>query len=379
MQALIVTDAEKMELADIPQPPIKPHEVLVKVGAVGLCGTDFHIYEGRANYNTDAAGRVVPLAAEPQVLGHEFSGTVAEVGGAVADLKPGDRVFVDQGLNCSSRGRIEWCEYCATGNTHQCANYAEHGITGVQGALAEYIAVPAVNAVRIEGDLRTEQAALAEPLGCVAHASEMMQRTPARYTFGGERPVKSVLICGAGPAGLLFTQYLRNVVGYAGLLIVSEPNAGRRALAEGYGATVAVDPTAADLVAAVQDLTRGERIHCLIEAAGVASIFTQIPGLLRKQGTVLMYGHGHHGVDLGVMNNVQFLEPTLVAACGASGAIDPDGRPRTYRQALEMVSGGLIDVARFVTHRYRGLAEVPRAFARDRFAPDYIKGVAVLD
>jgi threonine dehydrogenase-like Zn-dependent dehydrogenase len=379
MQALIVTDAEKMELADIPQPPIKPHEVLVKVGAVGLCGTDFHIYEGRANYNTDAAGRVIPLAAEPQVLGHEFSGTVAEVGGAVADLKPGDRVFVDQGLNCSSRGRIEWCEYCATGNTHQCANYAEHGITGVQGALAEYIAVPAVNAVRIEGDLRTEQAALAEPLGCVAHASEMMQRTPARYTFGGERPVKSVLICGAGPAGLLFTQYLRNVVGYAGLLIVSEPNAGRRALAEGYGATVAVDPTAADLVAAVQDLTRGERIHCLIEAAGVASIFTQIPGLLRKQGTVLMYGHGHHGVDLGVMNNVQFLEPTLVAACGASGAIDPDGRPRTYRQALEMVSGGLIDVARFVTHRYRGLAEVPRAFARDRFAPDYIKGVAVLD
>jgi threonine dehydrogenase-like Zn-dependent dehydrogenase len=379
MQALIVTDAEKMELADIPQPPIKPHEVLVKVGAVGLCGTDFHIYEGRANYNTDAAGRVVPLAAEPQVLGHEFSGTVAEVGGAVADLKPGDRVFVDQGLNCSSRGRIEWCEYCATGNTHQCADYAEHGITGVQGALAEYIAVPAVNAVRIEGGLPAEQAALAEPLGCVAHASEMMQRTPARYTFGGERPVKSVLICGAGPAGLLFTQYLRNVVGYAGLLIVSEPNAGRRALAEGYGATVAVDPTAADLVAAVQDLTRGERIHCLIEAAGVASIFTQIPGLLRKQGTVLMYGHGHHGVDLGVMNNVQFLEPTLVAACGASGAIDPDGRPRTYRQALEMVSGGLIDVARFVTHRYRGLAEVPRAFARDRFAPDYIKGVAVLD
>lgn len=379
MQALIVTDAEKMELADIPQPPVSPREILVKVGAVGLCGTDFHIYEGRANYNTDAAGRVIPLAERPQVLGHEFSGTVAEVGGAVTDLKPGDRVFVDQGLNCSSRGRVEWCEYCATGNTHQCANYAEHGITGVQGALAEYIAVPAVNAVRIEGDLPAEQAALAEPLGCVAHASEMMQRTPARYTFGGERPVKSVLVCGAGPAGLLFTQYLRNVVGYAGLLIVSEPNAGRRALAEGYGATVAVDPTATDLVAAVQDLTRGERIHCLIEAAGVASIFTQIPGLLRKQGTVLMYGHGHHGVDLGVMNNVQFLEPTLVAACGASGAIDPDGRPRTYRQALEMVGGGLIDVARFVTHRYRGLAAVPRAFERDRFAPDYIKGVAVLN
>lgn len=379
MQALIVTDAEKMELADIPQPSPGPREVLVRVGAVGLCGTDFHIYEGRANYNTDATGRVIPLSERPQVLGHEFAGTIVEIGNEVRDLNVGDRVIVDQGLNCSSRGRAERCEYCATGHTHQCADYAEHGITGVQGALAEYIAVPAVNAVHIAGDLPTEQAALAEPLGCVVHSCEAVERAQTRYTFGGERPIRSVLICGAGPAGLLFTQYLRQVVGYAGRLIVSEPHAGRRALAESYGADVTVDPTTVNLVEAVQDLTQGERIHYLIEAAGVAAIFRQIPGLLRKQGTVLLYGHGHHGADLGVLNNVQFLEPTLVAPCGASGALDADGRPRTYRRALDLLSGGLIDVARFITHRYHGLSEVPRAFARDRFAPDYIKGVAVLE
>lgn len=379
MQALVVTDAEKIELAEIPQPVIKPPEVLIRVGAVGLCGTDFHIYEGRANYNTDPSGRIIPLSEQPQVLGHEFCGTIIEIGEAVSDLKIGDRVVVDQGLNCSSRGSSEWCEYCVTGNTHQCANYAEHGLTGLQGALAEFIAVPAKNAVRIESDLPLEQAALSEPLGCVVHSSESVQAARARYTFGGERPIKAVLICGAGPAGLLFTQYLRNVIGYTGLLIVSEPNAGRRALVESYGADASIDPLTTDLVEAVQELTAGERINYLIESAGVASIFKQIPGLLRKQGTVLMYGHGHHGVDLGVMNNVQFLEPALVAPCGASGAIDADGRPHIYRQALDMLSSGLIDVSHIVTHRYRGLSEVPRAFETDRFTSDYIKGVAILD
>ncbi|HYE76186.1 MAG TPA: alcohol dehydrogenase catalytic domain-containing protein [Blastocatellia bacterium] len=378
MQALVVTDSEKFELADIPTPTIKPHDVLIKVGAVGLCGTDFHIYEGRANYNTDSAGRIIPLSEQPQILGHEFCGTVVEIGTEVSDLKIGDRVVVDQGLNCSSRDLSDWCEYCVTGNTHQCANYAEHGLTGLQGAMAEFIAMPAKNAVRIESDLSLEEAALAEPLGCVVHSNESMQRASARYTFGGERPIKAVLICGAGPAGLLFTQYLRNVIGYAGLLIVSEPNAGRRALVEGYGADVALDPLTTDLVEAVRELTKGERVNYLIESAGVASIFKQIPGLLRKQGTLLMYGHGHHGVDLGVMNNIQFLEPTLLSPCGASGAIDADGRPRTYRQALEMLSHGLINVSRLVTHRYHGLSEIPRAFEQERFHPDYIKGVAVL-
>jgi threonine dehydrogenase-like Zn-dependent dehydrogenase len=379
MRALILKETERMEMAEIPPPAPKPHEVVVEVGAVGLCGTDFHIFEGSSNYNVDAAGRPIPLAEQPQVLGHEFAGTVVELGAAVKDLSVGERVLVDQGLNCSSHGAEEWCEYCATGNTHQCAYYEECGITGRQGALAEYVAVPALNAVRVEADLPPERVALAEPLGCVAHASEMVLGTPARYTFGGERPIKSILICGAGPAGLLFTQYLRNVVGYAGQLIVSEPGAGRRALAEGYGASVTLDPTAVDLVAAVRELTHGERVNYLIDASGAGAIFRQIPGLLRKQGTLLLYGHGHHGVDMSLLNNVQFTEPTIISPCGASGAIDPDGRPRTYRRSLDMVSRGLIDVTRFVTHRYRGLGDVPQAFARDRFAPDYIKGVAVLN
>jgi L-iditol 2-dehydrogenase len=376
MRALALCAPEKMELREIPTPEIRPHEVLVKVGAVGLCGTDFHIYQGSANYNSDANGRPIPFEKAPQILGHEFGGTVAEVGAAVKDLKPGDLVAVDQGLNCKSRGKDELCEYCATGNSHQCSTYGEHGITGLQGALAEYVAVPAVNVVKIESDLPMEQAALVEPLGCVIHSNEMMLKTPARYQFGGERPIRSVLICGAGPAGLLFTQYLRNAIGFDGLLIVTEPNEKRRRLVTDYGAT-AIDPTTVDLVEAVRDLTNGEKIHYLIESAGVAQLFRQMPGLLRKQATVLLYGHGHHGVDLGALNNVQFLEPALIAPIGASGGFEADGRPSTYRKSLKLMSSGRIDVSRLITHRYRSLGDAPQAFAKDRFDADYIKGVVI--
>ena len=253
----------------------------------------------------------------------------------------------------------------------------EHGITGLPGALADFVAVPAINAVKIESDLSPEEAALTEPLACVTHSCEMTMRASARYAFGGERPIRSVLICGAGPAGLLFTQYLRNVIGYDGLLIVSEPSAIRRRLASDYGATV-VDPTSEDLIEAVEELTKGERIQLLIEAAGVAQLFKQIPRLVRKQATMLLYGHGHHGVDLGVLNNIQFIELTMVTPTGASGGFDADGRSSVYRKSLELIGEGKINVSKFITHRYPSLEAVPQAFASDRLGADYIKGVVVL-
>lgn len=374
MRALAVYAAGRMELREFTAPQIRSHEVLLKVDAVGFCGTDFHIFEGHANYHADAHGKMISFEEQPQILGHEFCGTVVDVGSAVKDLMIGDRVAVDQGLSCVSRGESILCEYCATGNSHQCANYAEHGITGLQGALAEYIAVPALNSVKIESDLPSEQAALVEPLGCVIHSNDVILNTPARYRFGGERPIHSALICGAGPAGLFFTQYLRNVIGFDGLLMLTEPNAKRRQLAAVYGATV-IDPSAQDLSEAVHELTKGERVHLLIESAGVAQLFKQMPTLLRKQATVVLYGHGHHGVDLGALNNLQFIEPTLIAPTGASGGFDGDRRPTTYRRSLGLLRDGKIDVSKFITHRYRSLAEVPQAFEKDHYGADYIKGV----
>lgn len=380
MKALALCAPLKLEVREIPTPAPQPNEVLVRVGAVGLCGTDFHIFEGHANYRRDTAGRLIPLEEEPLILGHEFCGIVEELGSDVKDVKAGEWVVVDQGWNCLSHQRANLCEYCATGDSHQCADYAEHGITGPQGALAEFVSVPAINTIRIESELPMHQAALTEPLGCITHTMKTVLKTQSRYQFSGEkaaeRPINSVLVCGAGPAGLLFTQYIRNVIGFDGLLIVTEPNERRRRLAEEYGAT-GIDPTATDLVEAVNDLTKGERINLLIESAGVAPLFKQIPNLIRKQATVVLYGHGHNGVDLGVMNNIQFIEPTLIAPTGASGGFDSDGRPSVYRQSLELIASGKINVSKFITHHYHSLADVPAGFAQDHFAADYIKGVAV--
>jgi threonine dehydrogenase-like Zn-dependent dehydrogenase len=380
MRAAVLCDVAQIQVQEVPPPQVGPRDVLVRVKAVGLCGTDFHIFAGHANYNLDQRGKPIPLRARPQILGHEIVGVIEDRGSEVQDLSIGDRVVIDQGLNCLSANRLPLCEYCASGHSHQCQFYREHGITGLQGGLAEYLAIPAVNAIGINSDLDVVEAALTEPLGCIVHSSDMVARARARYAIGAEdagRRVRSVLICGAGPAGLLFIQYLRNVVGYDGLLIVSEPSAKKRELAASFGAD-ALDPNSASLHEAVREMTKGRLVEYMIEATGVGSVIASIPGLIRKQATVLLYGHGHAGVELSVLNNVMFLEPTLVASVGASGGFEADGRPSTYRRALGLLEEKRIKVAPFITHRYRSLEAVPQAFAGEHHSPDYVKGVVVL-
>jgi L-iditol 2-dehydrogenase len=379
VRAALLVDVGRIELRDVVTPRPLPSEVLVRVTAVGLCGTDLHIFAGHGNYNRDERGRPIPLAREPQILGHEIAGVVEEAGASVRDLRPGDRVVVDQGRTCVSEGRSPVCEYCASGDSHQCERYREHGITGPPGGLAEYLAIPAANAVRSDAALDAAVSALTEPLGCVVHASEVLLRTPARYRLedGPERGVRCALVCGAGPAGLLWVQYLRNVLGFEGLLLVSEPGAAKRALAERFGAET-IDPTVEDLVDAVLARTCGRRVELLVEATGSGQLFASIAALVRKQATVLLYGHGHAGVDLSVLSQLQFREPVLVSPVGASGGHEPDGRPSTYVRALRLIEGGRVDVASLITHRYPSLDAVPGAFAAGHTAPGYVKGVVTL-
>lgn len=379
MRAAALVDVGRIEVRSMPVQPPGPREVLLRTAAVGLCGTDFHIFEGHSNYNFDDRGEPVPLSRSPQVLGHEIVAIVETCGRGVADLRPGDEVVVDQGINCVSVSREPVCEYCASGDSHQCLKYSEHGITGLPGGLAEFVTLPAVNVIRIDTDVPRLHAALTEPLGCIVHAADLASRARARYTLAHpdpERRVRTVLVSGAGPAGLLFIQYLRRALGFDGLLLVSEPNRIKRDLAVRFGAE-ALDPDR-DLVDAVQERTSGRRVEYLIDASGAGVLFQQIPGVLRKQGTVLLYGHGHAGVDLTVMNNVQFLEPTMVSPIGASGGFLADGRPSTYRRALELIETGTIEIAPIVTHRYSSLEDVPRAFAGAHRADDYVKAVVQL-
>lgn len=372
MKASVLCDVKRLEVRDVPRPVISPYEVLIRVAAVGLCGTDVHIFAGHANYNTNEYGQPIPLALQPQILGHEITGVIEQAGSAVTDLSEGDRVVVDQGLNCVSRRREVLCEYCRTENSHQCEFYREHGITGLPGGLAEYIAAPAVNAVKVTAPLEPAVAALVEPLGCIIHSSDMVAKARA------ERRVRSVLICGAGPAGLLFTQYLRNVLSYEGFLLVSDPNAHKRQLAKQLGADVTIDPGGANLVEVVHEHTGGKGVEYMIEASGSGEVFRSMPGLICKQATVLLYGHGHAGTDLSVLSSILFKEPVLVSSVGASGGFEKDGRPSVYTRALSLIEQNRVDIAPLITHRYDTFADVEQALSRDIHSDDYIKGVVVL-
>jgi len=294
----------------------------------------------------------------------------------VSDLREGDRVVIDQGLNCVSRRREVLCEYCRTENSHQCEFYREHGITGLPGGLAEFIAVPAVNAIKITASLEASTAALVEPLGCIIHSSDMVAKARARESE--QRRVRSVLICGAGPAGLLFTQYLRNVLRYEGLLFVSDPNERKRQLAKTFGADEAIDPAGADLVEVVHEHTGGKGVEYLIEASGAGEVFRSMPGLICKQAVVLLYGHGHAGTDLSVLSSILFKEPVLVSSVGASGGFESDGRPAVYRRALILIEQKQIEIAPLITHRYTSFAGVEKALSSDIHTDDYVKGVVVL-
>ena len=377
MQAAVLEAPSKLVIREIPVPEPAASDLLVRVAAVGLCGTDIHIFRGDGNYNMDPLGRVIPLEEQPQILGHEFCGQVVDAGSRVKGFQLGDRVALDQGLSCSSFSRNPVCEYCQTGDSHQCLYYQEHGITGLQGAMAEYVAIPAVNAVKLPGHLSFLEAAMSEPLACILHSTEMLERTPARYTFDGPRRIRSILICGSGPAGLLFTQYLRNVRRFDGQVIVADTQEKKLDLANRFGAAT-VNISQQPLIEAIRELTKGERVECLIDACGNSLLFEQAPWLLRKQGTFLLYGHGHKGKDIGILNLVQFLEPTLISPVGASGGFAPEGKPLTYSRAVEMISNGKVSVRSMITHSYPALDRLQRALTEDYREPGYVKGVVEL-
>ncbi|HVA00548.1 MAG TPA: alcohol dehydrogenase catalytic domain-containing protein [Terriglobia bacterium] len=377
MKAAVLEDVKKLRVGNVPDPELNARAVVLGVRAVGVCGTDHYIFQGHSNYRVDSKGRVIPLKEQPQILGHEFCGEVLETGREVRNVKVGDLVLCDQGLNCYSSGRWPLCPYCASGDSHQCAYYQEPGITGLPGAMAEYIAMPGVNCIPVTAEIPPEQVVMSEPLACIIHACKRVEAQPARYTLEGPERVRNILITGAGPAGLLFLQYLRNVRGFAGRILISDLREKNLEIAKQFGGTP-INASRTALPEAVQELTQGGRIHYLIEASGSATVFKQIPGFLAKQATVLIYGLGHTGGSLELLSNILFLEPHLVSTIGASGGFDSSGSPVIYRQSLELISAGKIKVLPIITHRYAALEDVHKSFEEDHGKHDYIKGVMSL-
>jgi len=235
-------------LVDLPTPVPAADELLVEVKASGMCGTDLHILSGG-----------YALTSPPLVIGHEFAGVVAAVGGDVDEWIVGDHVAADPNIYCGS------CEWCQKGAYSLCTSLHAIGIK-VQGAMAEYVRVPARLAVHLPGDMPFGVGAMIEPLSCVLHGFER----------GEVQPGQSMAIYGAGTVGLLAVVLAASM----GMPVsVVEPHAVRRERALGLGAQDALDRLPADA-----------EFDYVLEASGAPAAITDALDHLRPRGTLIQMG-----------------------------------------------------------------------------------------
>jgi (R,R)-butanediol dehydrogenase / meso-butanediol dehydrogenase / diacetyl reductase len=225
----------------------------------GICGTDLHEYLHGPLY--------IEPSTMPQVMGHEFSASVAEVGSSVRDFAVGDRVVVLPHIYCGT------CHYCLRGRQGLCRSLRLTAFTDPSGGLAEEAVVEARQCVVIPDGVTSDQAAVLEPLATVVHGVERVLR-----------PGNSVLITGAGPIGQL--SVLACIAYGAGSVFVSEPNAVRRVQAERLGATRVFDPAATDVVAELLELTGGLGPECALECAGSQPALDACIAATRPAGTI---------------------------------------------------------------------------------------------
>jgi len=321
MLAAVFHGPDELRLEQLPTPSPGPGELLVKVGANTICGTDLRILRGEKTSGVHPG----------KVLGHEVAGHVAQVGRGVEGYDPDQPVAIAPVIPC---GR---CWECTHGLENQCAT--EHIIGyDIDGGLAEHMLVPAEavtagNVVKADVDLPSEQLALAEPLSCVINGQ---RRSDIRAG-------SNVLILGAGPIGLFHLQLAR--LSGADNVIVSEPSPARRAHAERLGASAAVDPTTDDLTLATMDATGGVGADASIVCIGVPQLVNQAVNLTRPGGTVNIFA-GLKGGGLTELDGNRIHYKELVVT-GTSNS-----RRADYALALRMIETGRIDTASMVTHRF---------------------------
>lgn len=264
MRAAIIYGTGDIRMETVDYPSIKKDEILVKVKACGICGTDIHTYK---------VGKTSP-SRKPAILGHEFSGEIVEVGQSVAGLKAGDKIV---GTGYRACGKCHWCQ---TGQADRCPNPTVPG-EGLDGAFAEYVVVPnpalGKTIFRIPENLSWEEAATMEPLSVACFAM-----TRARI-----EPNQTVVILGAGMIGQCIAQVCK---GMGAKVIVSEPSIIRLTMARKLGADVALNPRETNPVEAVAEVTSGEMASVVFECSGTPVAFRQAPLLTRPFGRMIQVG-----------------------------------------------------------------------------------------
>ncbi|MGW5385305.1 2,3-butanediol dehydrogenase [Nocardia sp. NPDC003963] len=270
-----------VRIEDIDDPVPAPGEIKIRNAYAGICGSDLHVY-----FDPDRSGldfstpHPITGARPPQVLGHEFSGTVVELGEGVDDIAVGDRVAVCPVYSCGS------CAACRAGMVNVCRYIGFHGLTSHGGGLAEYTTVPRSMAHRLPESVDLRLGALVEPMAVAWHA----------VGAGGVQPGQTALIAGAGPIGigLWFALRARGVE----QVVLSDPNPERRLVAAQLGVPHVLDPAHADIAAVCADLTGGAGAQVAFDAAGVGSAATQALAALAPGGRLVVVAVHQTSFDL---------------------------------------------------------------------------------
>ena len=269
-----------VELRQKSVPPVKEDEVLLHVGAVGVCGSDIHQYHNSQSW---------PVRV-PVVLGHEFCGTVAEAGARVRGFREGDRVVSETAANICGE-----CLLCRTGKYNLCPSRSGFG-SGTDGAMASFVCVPARCLHHIPDDLPFERAALTEPC-CVAYNAVASKSTI--------RPGDTVVVIGPGPIGLLATEMAR-IAGARNLIVAGTTrDAARLEVARLLGATHTVDVQNTNSVECMREIGDGLGADLVIDAAGVSAALKTALEIVRPGGQITKVGWGPQPLDFSLDPLVQ--------------------------------------------------------------------------
>mgnify|MGYP006284466149 CR=1 FL=1 len=318
MKAIVKRNRKKgFVLSDSPVPPLKPGQVLIKTVYAGICGTDVHIYR----WDEWAQKRIHP----PVIGGHEFMGVIEKVSDDVTYLEPGARVSAEGHITCGH------CKFCRTGQGHICQNVKIIGVD-IDGAFAEYIAMPAENVWPVPNSIPDRFAAVFDPLGNAMH-------TVMEVPISG----RSVLITGCGAIGL-FAVSIALAAG-ASRVIVSEPNTFKRRLAKKAGDIDVIDPAEQKLPEAVRDLTDGLGPEVVLEMSGNPGALTDAFKAVQNGGHVVILGIPAGTVCVNWAEDIIFKGITINAVNGRR-------MYDTWYQCQNFLKNRNINISHILTHEF---------------------------
>jgi L-iditol 2-dehydrogenase len=327
MKAAYLTGLRRVEVRQAPPPrPVGPRDALLRIDSLGICGSDIHYY---------TQGRIGPQVVQfPQILGHEFGATVADVGAEVQTIRPGQRVAIDPLVACGK------CDQCRSGRRHTCRDQGFVGSAGqLPGALVEYMVLPAECCFPIPDALSDDQAALIEPFSIGVYAAQLAQI----------RPGARVGILGSGPIGLCTLLAVR--VETPAAIYVTDLLDERLAVARACGASWTGNPRREDVAAAVSEI-EPLGLDVVFECAGEQEALDQGIELLKPGGTLLLVGIPEvdrisFNINLLRRNELRILNVRRQNEC--------------VERAIELIASGRVDVRPLVTHHFN-LEETAQAF-----------------